>query len=242
MNIIKTKNYEELSKKTADLMSKLIEDNPNTVLCLPGGSTPVGTYQELVSNFTNNAVSFKNTKAFFLDEYALKHPRLFEQSTKYFLEYNFLNKVDIKKENIFGIDQNVGNVEKTISDLNKQLSDNPLDIVLLGIGENGHIGYNEPGEGIFSSGTHLSKLSIRTRVNQGKYFYDADEVPSYAITLGITDILKAKKVILLASGSLKANAIKNLVDGPITEEFPASCLKNHNDVTIICDAEAAKLL
>lgn len=242
MEIIKTNDYEELSKKASSLITDLLNTKPTSVMCLAGGSTPVGTYQELVSNYTNSLVSFKLAKAFFLDEYALAHPRLFEQSTKYFLEYNFFNKVNIQPLNIFGIDQNIAKVESTIKELNQELNENPLDIVLLGIGENGHIGYNEPEEGIFDSGVHLSKLSIRTRVNQGKYFYDADEVPGYAITLGITDIMKAKKVILLASGPLKANAIKKLIDGEITEQFPASILKNHPNVTIICDKEAASLL
>jgi len=242
MEIIKTADYEELSKKASSLITNIYNENPSSVMCLAGGSTPVGTYQELVSNYNNNLVSFKLAKAFFLDEYALAHPRLFEQSTKYFLEYNFFNKVNINEDNVFGIDQDVTKVDLTIKSLNQNLIDNPLDIVVLGIGENGHIGYNEPEEGIFKSGVHLSKLSSRTRVNQGKYFYDSDEVPSYAITLGITDIMKANKVILLASGSSKASAIAKLIEGPITESFPASVLKKHPNVTIICDLKAAELL
>lgn len=241
MNIIKVKDYEELSKKAAKIITGEINHNKHLVLGLATGSTPVGTYQELVKNYDNKLVTFKYTKAFFLDEYCLSHPRLFEYSNKYFLEYNFFSKINIEPENVFGFDQRIEESEKTIAQMDQHLAENPIDIMLLGIGQNGHIGYNEPGCS-FESTTHLSKLSYKTRLANQRFFSFADEVPSYAITLGIKNILDAKKIILLASGSSKAEAIKELLSLKISTDFPASSLIHHPDVTIIIDEDACSLL
>lgn len=241
MEVIKVKNYEQLSKKAAKLICDMINNKKDSVMCFATGSTPVGTFQEMVDCYTQKRVTFKNTKAFFLDEYCLNHPRLFEHSNKYFLEYNFFNKVNIEEKNIFGFDQNIQNADKTIAQMNERLAENPIDILILGIGENGHIGYNEPEDCDFSSTCHLAKLSIKTRLSQRKYFYDADEVPKYAITLGIADILKAKKIFLLASGLNKASAISKLLQEEQNTCFPASALLQHDNVTIIVDEAAASL-
>lgn len=241
MNIIKVKDYEELSKKASKLITAELNRNKELVLGLATGSTPVGTYQELVKNYENKLVTFKFAKAFFLDEYCLSHPRLFEHSNKYFLDYNLFNRVNIDPGNVFAIDQRIEEVDNTCAKMDENLKLYPIDVMLLGIGENGHIGYNEPGCS-FDSTTHLSKLSYKTRLANQRFFNFADEVPSHAITLGIKNILDAKKIILLASGAKKAEAIKQLLTLKTSEDFPASSLVNHPDVTIIVDEEACSLL
>ncbi len=240
MEIIKVRNYEELSVKAAKIISNEICEKKSLTIALPSGSTPVGMYHELVKAVNNKQTTFKNVKAFLLDEYCdIKYNK--EQSCRYFLDYNLFSKINIEQNNIFSPKTSEENLEEVCNEYNKLLKENPIDIQLLGIGANGHIGFNEPNCS-FDLETHISKLAFKTRMDNQKYFNSIDEVPSYAVTMGIKNILSAKKIILLISGISKADAIKRLLTLEVSEEFPASCLINHPNVVVIVDESACSNL
>jgi len=240
MEIIKVKNYEELSKKAAEIILELVKEKPDCVLGLATGSTPVGAYQCIVGAYKNGEVDFSKVKSANLDEYvglSEEHP----QSYRYFMEDNLFNHVNIDKANT--------NVPKGITDNPaaecagydaKIIELGGIDLQLLGIGANGHIGFNEPAEE-FSKGTHLVELTEQTRQDNARFFDSIDEVPTHAYTMGMDNIMGAKKVLLIASGENKAQALYDTVKGPVTPKVPASVLQGHDNVIIIADEAAMKL-
>ncbi len=236
MELIKVKDYEELSVKAAKIISGEIAEKKTLTIALPSGSTPVGMFHELVNAVNSKKTTFKNVKAFLLDEYCdIKYNK--EQSIKYFVNYHLFSQINIEEENIFTIKTDEDDLNKVCNDYNKLLEENPIDIQVLGIGANGHIGFNEP-NGSFDLETHISKLAFKTRLDNQRFFNSINEVPSYAVTMGIKSILKAKHIILLISGAAKADALKRLLTLEVSEEFPASCLINHPNVTVIVDESA----
>lgn len=241
MKVIITVDYDEMSKKAAQIIKKQINEKPNTVLGLATGSTPLGMYNKLIEMYKNSEIDFSQVVTFNLDEYvglSERHP----QSYHYYMYENFFNHININKENI--------HIPKGISDdfdeeckLYDEAIENAggIDLQVLGLGVNGHIGFNEPDDYI-NTKTHIVTLTEETINANKRFFKSVDDVPRKAVTMGLGMIMKAKKIILLASGKNKANAIKETLKGYLTTEVPSTVLMLHKDVTIIIDKEAASLI
>lgn len=241
MEVIIVKDYEEASQKACEIMLDVIKNNPKANLGLATGSTPVRLYELMVEDHKKNGTSYKDIKSFNLDEYfglEQTHP----QSYHYFMCHHLFDHIDIDMNNVH-VPKGKGNIDEECDNYNKLLKDNPIDIQLLGIGSNGHIGFNEPGTP-FDAVTHKVDLKQSTIEDNARLFFDGkiEDVPTQAVSMGIANIMEAKKVLLIACGEGKANAIKGMVEDPATTELPASALQNHTDTILIVDEEAAKLL
>lgn len=240
MKVIKVKNYEELSVAASEVIAELMKEKNDAILGLATGSTPIGLYKNLIKKYENKEISFKNIRSYNLDEYC-ELPREHKESYYTFMHRNLFDHVDMKEENI-NIPSSVGaDLNKLAKEYNDKLNSVKVDLQVLGIGGNGHIGFNEPGTS-FDQETFIVELTEKTRQDNARFFNSIDEVPHHAITMGIKNIMNAKQILLLASGAGKQEAVKNLVEGPITEKFPASVLKKHSNVIVIIDEEAGKLL
>ncbi len=242
IELIKVKDYQELSSVAGKIMLDLVKANPNCTLGLATGSSPIGLYQYLINAYKNGEVSFKNVTTFNLDEYC-DLPREHPESYYSFMHTNLFNHIDILEENVH-LPSSLGkDLEKNCREYSEALNAATVDMQLLGIGANGHIGFNEPGTS-FESETLIVTLQEKTRLDNARFFGgDINQVPTHAITMGIKNIMNAKSVLLVASGSNKAQAIKNLMEGQITEDFPASALNNHpGKVIVVADEEACALL
>ena len=251
--LIYTENYDEMGKKVAKIIAEEIQKKPDLVLGLPTGSTPIGMYNELVKMHKKGILDFSKLITFNLDEY---YPikKTDPNSYNYYMNYWLFQHVNIDPKNV-----NIPNGEineKEIKDFCKKYEEkitsiDGIDLQILGIGGysgyksnhliGGHVGFNETGSDS-NSRTRKVKLSSKTRLDNSRFFKSLSEVPKYSITMGIGTILEAKKIILMASGEHKAEIIKALVEGPITERIPASFLKAHEDLTIIIDKSAASQL
>lgn len=231
---------EELSKLIADEFISLIIAKPNAVLGLATGTSPIKVYQNLIKAYKDGEISFKDIKTFNLDEYiGLEgtHP----QSYRYFMNDNLFDHVDINKDNTHVL-LGVGDYMAYAANYDNLIAQaGGIDLQILGIGSDGHIAFNEPGTP-FNSLTHVAELAESTIVDNSRLFNDISEVPTKSMTMGLESIMRAKKIVLIATGKNKAQAIYNLLKGPITEEVPCSILQNHNDVTIYCDEDAYSLI
>ena len=239
MKIIIAKDYEELSEKAFEIMRGVVED-PNAVLGLATGSTPLGLYQRMVKDHLQNGTSYQGVRAVNLDEYAGLAPTN-DQSYRYFMRTNLFDRIDIRLENTYIENGLAADEEAECRRYNEILAELPRDIQLLGIGANGHIAFNEPGTP-FDSETHVVALTENTIEMNARFFASKEEVPRRAFTMGIKNITDAKKVLILACGANKANAVYGLVKGEVTEALPASILQNHPDCILIADEAAASLI
>ena len=243
MKIYRAKDYNDMSRKAANLISAQIIMKPNCVLGLATGSSPVGTYRQLVEWYEKGDLDFSEVITVNLDEYK-GLTRDNSQSYYYFMNENLFSKVNINKNKTFLPDGTEPDSNVACHNYNEILrAVGEPDLQLLGLGHNGHIGFNEPGTP-FDSVTHYIELQQRTREDNARLFFngDLDAVPTHAITMGIANILAAKKVLLIACGENKADAIKVMVEGEPTVDLPASALKNHpNYVCIVDEAAASKL-
>ncbi|MCT4566408.1 MAG: glucosamine-6-phosphate deaminase [Maledivibacter sp.] len=241
MKIIVVDNYNEMSKKAANIIASQIILNPNSVLGFATGDTPLGTYKDLISIYDEGDIDFRDIKTFNLDEYyplSKENP----QSYNYYMEENFFKYVNVKTENIHipnGMCDSIKDECANYEDAIKQAGG--IDLQLLGIGKNGHIGFNEP-DLKFEATTHLVHLDEDTIKANSRFFDSIEEVPTRAISMGIKTIMGVKKIVLLASGTEKSEAIYNTLNGPITPEVPASVLQLHPDVTVIIDKDAGSRL
>ena len=240
MKVIKVKNYDEMSYEASLVIKELLQKKPNATLGLATGSSPVGLYQNLIKFYENGEISFKDVTTYNLDEYC-ELPRSHPESYYSFMHRNLFNHVDIKEENINIPCSEGSDLEALCKEYNDKLNAASVDLQLLGIGANGHIGFNEPNTP-FTQETFVVELTEKTRKDNQRFFNSLDEVPTHAMTMGIANIMRAKTLLMVISGANKADAVKKLVSGVITEEFPASILNNHNDVIVIVDEEAAQLI
>jgi len=241
MQVIIEKNYQDMSKKAAELVASQIIFKPASVLGFATGSTPLGMYEELIYLYQKGEVNFSEIISFNLDEYFKISPDD-KNSYHYYMMNNFFNKINIKKSNIHLLNGMTDDVEKECSKYDKAIEKNGgIDLQILGIGPNGHIGFNEPEKKLHAR-THLVKLSQETIEANSRFFSDKTKVPDKAISVGMATILKAEKIILLASGKNKAEAVKNTVNGFVDTMIPASFLQTHPCITMIIDEEAAILL
>lgn len=227
MKIIQTKDYDEMSDKACNLLLNQLSKKSNSVIGFATGKTPLGLYKRLIEEDAD----FSKVRAFNLDEY---YP-IKKESKKSFYYYmfdNLFNYVNIKKSNINLLNGETKNPEKECNRYEKKIKKNRIDLLILGLGINGHIAYNEPGSS-FKSRTRLVELTNETTKNK--------RVPKKALTIGIDTIMSAKKVVLLACGKKKAKAVKCLVTGKISERCPASVLRKHKNFTLIIDKAAWSL-
>ncbi len=230
MEIIHVKDAQEGGKKAFELVNKAIE-NGAKVFGLATGSTPETFYQQLV----NSSLDFTDKVSINLDEYVgLSGDN--DQSYRYFMNEHLFNKKPFKKSYV--PNGKASDLSAECQHYDQVIAENPIDVQILGIGQNGHIGFNEPGTS-FDSTTHVVKLTESTINANKRNFADVKDVPTHAVSMGIGSIMQAKKIILMAYGAAKADAIKGTVAGLVTTELPASVLQNHPNVTIIVDEAAA---
>ena len=237
MRVIVCENYEEVSKQAAKIVASQLVLKPNSVLGLATGSTPVGMYNLLAEMNKNGDISFEDVTTFNLDEYypmAADH----DQSYRYFMNENLFNNIDVKMENTHVLSGVAEDPEKECDDFEKMIdAAGGIDLQVLGIGQNGHIGFNEPDSFLYAN-THLTDLTENTIQANSRFFDKIEDVPTKALTMGIATILKSKRIIILASGKNKRDVVTDLIEGEISTSNPASMLKVHNDVIVICDKEA----
>ncbi len=238
MEVIIKSNYQEMSLLAAKYLLDTVKGKSDAVIGLPTGSTPLEMYSAVVEECRKNTISFQNVKTFNLDEY-IGLGKTDENSYYYFMNTNLFSHIDIKKENIHIPDGMTGNVKQECTNYeNKVRQAGSMDILFLGIGKNGHIGFNEPGD-FFEPYTHEVKLQQNTINANSRFFESTHDVPTTAITMGIKTILSAKKIVLLAEGESKAEAVEKMVNGKITPRLPASILQLHDNITVIIDKKAA---
>lgn len=240
MEVIITNNAEELADKALEVMLGVVKNNPSAVIGLATGSSPIGLYKKMIEDHNTNGTSYKNIKSVNLDEYVGLGIES-DQSYVYFMNDNLFKGIDIDKRNTNLPNGKAADMQAECDRYTALLDSMPQDIQLLGIGGNGHIGFNEPGTS-FDSTTHIVTLHENTRKDNARFFASLDEVPTHAITMGIKNIMNAKKILVVANGANKADAVYAMVKGEISENCPASVLQNHKDVVVIVDkAAAAKL-
>ena len=232
MNYIEVESYEELSRKAAAIIAAQVISKPESVLGLATGSSPLGTYDCLVKAYENKDLDFSKVTSVNLDGYVgLTGDN--DQSYRYFMDTNLFSKINIRKECTFVPNGCAEDVEKECSDYDARIESlGGIDIQLLGIGLDGHIGFNEPDD-VFIKETHLVDLDPSTIEANARFFESADDVPRKAVTMGMGGIMNAKKVLLIANGKNKEEIIKKAFFGPITPQVPASILQLHPDVTVI---------
>ncbi len=238
MKVIVTNNYDEASLEAFKVMKEVVVNKPNAVLGLATGSTPLGLYKNMIEDHKTNGTSYKDVTTFNLDEY-VGIDRNHRESYYTFMNTNLFSGLDVPSENVH---LPYGNTKEDCDAYEKAMENYQVDIQLLGIGGNGHIGFNEPGTS-FDETTHIVELQERTRKDNARFFdNDINQVPTHAITMGIATIMKAKKVLLVATGENKADAVKAMIEGTPDVSCPASALQNHEDVVVILDKAAASKL
>ncbi len=237
MEIKVCKNYEEMSFEAAKIVAEQLTKKPDSILGLATGSTPIGTYKELIKMYNAGEIDFKDVISYNLDEYyPIKQTN--DQSYKYFMNENLFKHVNIKPENTHIPNGETDDPENECLNYDKMVeAAGGIDLQILGIGQNGHIGFNEPDETLHVE-THITDLTESTIEANSRFFASKAEVPTKALTMGLGTIMKAKKIIILANGVSKRQIINDLINGGITTNIPASLLKLHKDVVLICDKEA----
>jgi glucosamine-6-phosphate deaminase len=241
MEVIIKENYDQMCDETVHLIYKNWQEKNDLVLGLATGRSPLGVYARLISLYEQKQMDFSYVRTFNLDEY-IGLPEDHPQSFAFYMEKNFFRSINIRKENIHqlsGTPQDIKGHCRAYEDKIKEAGG--IDIQILGIGRNGHIGFNEPGSSL-SSRTRAKTLTRSTIEANARFFKNKEEVPRYCLTMGIGTILDARMVILLASGKEKAEAIAKTVEGPVTASVPGSALQLHRRAKIIIDYEAASLL
>ena len=237
MRLIKAKDYQEASRQVANIISAQVILRPDSVLGLATGSSPIGAYRQLIEWYNKGDVDFSRVRSVNLDEYVGLAPS-HEQSYAYFMHHNFFDFINIKPENVHlpdGLDPDAEGQGEKYDALIRSLGG--VDLQLLGIGRDGHIGFNEPC-GEFVKGTHCVELTQDTREANARFFGSIDLVPKTAYTMGILDIMQARRVVMIASGSSKAAIVRDAFWGPVTPQIPASILQLHPDFTLVADEEA----
>lgn len=241
MIVVTAKDYDEMSMKAYEAMKKVLTEKSDATLGLATGSTPVGLYKLMIADYEAGKISYKDMTSINLDEYVglpVTHP----ESYRAFMNRNLFDHIDIKKENTHVPDGLNPDLAAAADAYTAYIAAHPADVQILGIGSNGHIAFNEPGTP-FDSHTHVVTLKEGTRKDNARFFdNDIDKVPTHAVTMGLQDIMSAKFIILLASGAGKANAVNAMINGPVSEDCPASILQKHPNVLVVTDEAAAHYL
>ena len=240
MKVIVTQNYDEMSEKAFEIVKEVVVNNKNAVLGLATGSTPLGLYAEMIKDHKENGTSYKDVKTLNLDEYAGLDVTS-DQSYVYFMRENLFKHIDIDLNNTHIENGKAVNRELECKNYNELIEELPRDLQILGIGSNGHIAFNEPGTA-FDSETHIVDLTESTIKDNSRLFERIEDVPRQAFTMGLKNIMHAKRIVVLASGANKAKAVYGMLKGPVTEALPASVLQLHPDCTLIVDEAAYSLM
>lgn len=241
VTLLKLKDPAEVGKAAADIFETLIAEKPDCVLGLATGSSPLPLYRELIEREKAGKIDFSQVRSVNLDEYkglAPDHP----QSYRYFMQENLFDHISIKPENTSVPDGLTEDVAAMCADYEKKIEAlGGIDLQLLGIGHDGHIGFNEP-EDHFPAVTHEVELTDMTRQANKRFFDSIDEVPVAAVTMGVGTVMAARKIVMIVTGADKAEILRKAFFGPVTPEVPASILQFHHDVTVICDEASCALL
>lgn len=241
MKIVKAKDYGQMSRMAANYISAQVTLKPHCVLGLATGSSPTGTYQELIRRYQSGELDFSGVTSINLDEYKGLSPKN-SQSYRYFMDTNLFNHINIDKSRTYvpnGLEEDAG---KACADYDTVIENcGGIDLQLLGLGNNGHIGFNEP-DTAFAKGTHCVDLAESTIKANARFFESMDDVPKQAYTMGIRSIMQAKKILVIVSGSAKAEIVREAFTGPVTPQVPASILQLHPDVCLIGDEDAFALI
>ncbi len=241
MRIYLAEDYKSMSRRAANIISAQVITKPDSVLGLATGGTPVGAYQQLVEWYKKGDLSFSEIKTVNLDEYLGLSPH-HEQSYRYFMQVNLFDHIDIKPENTHVLNGLAKNPDAECAAYNKLIHDlGGIDLQLLGMGHNGHIAFNEPGDD-FGLETHVVTLTDRTIDANTRFFGNRDEVPRHALSMGIKNIMQARRILIVVSGEEKAETVFRAFHGPVTTEVPASVLQLHPDVTLVGDRAALSKL
>lgn len=241
VKVVVTDNYDAMSEAAAEVIADQLKTKPDSVLGLATGTTPIGLYAELVRACDAGEISFANAQSFNLDEYR-GLPGTHDQSYRYFMQDNLFDHVDIDVEKTHVPDGSMEDAQAACDAYERAIAQaGGVDLQLLGLGHNGHIGFNEPFDS-FPVTTHCVKLTESTIQANSRLFDSADEVPREAYTMGIGTIMKARKILLVVSGAGKAEIVREVLHGPVIPQVPASILQLHPDVTVVLDKEAAAAL
>jgi len=241
MKVIIVEDYKEMSKIAAQMIKETVVEKPEAVLGLATGSTPEGLYSELIDMNKKGEVDFSNVTTVNLDEYIGLDGNN-TQSYRYFMNNKLFNHININKEKTFVPNGMAENIEEEGRNYDKKIDElGGIDVQILGIGVNGHIAFNEPDD-ILIAGTHKTKLTQSTIEANSRFFDTIEEVPTEAITMGIGQILKSKKIILLVKGTNKADVVRELLQGVITTQNPSTMLNMHRDVIVIMEKEVHELI
>ncbi|MBQ8345799.1 MAG: glucosamine-6-phosphate deaminase [Clostridia bacterium] len=236
-----TEHYQAMSEEAGKLFAEAIQQNPRCVLGLATGDTPIGLYQYLIAAYRRGELDFSRVQSVNLDEYYPISPDN-DQSYRYFMNEQLFDHVNIDKSKTLVPNGQAEDAAAFCAAYEEQIDAiGGIDIQVLGIGRNGHIGFNEPGDALIPD-THLTDLTEGTIAANSRFFASADDVPKQALTMGIRSIFKARKILVLASGKAKAEAVRAMLCGNITTKCPASLLCLHPDVTLICDEDAYSLM
>jgi glucosamine-6-phosphate deaminase len=239
MEVVEVKDYNEMSQRACSILLNTIKQIESPVLGLATGSTPLQLYNYLIEAYRNQEISFQNVSTFNLDEYVGIN-KFDHNSYRYYMDENLFKHIDILPDNINIPKGNAVELEKECLEYEEKIrSAGHVNVQILGLGLNGHIGFNEPGSS-FQSRTHIVDLAESTRRANARFFDSINEVPSKAITMGIGTIMESKKILLLVSGEKKATALAKLLNDEVSEDFPASVLKQHENVLVIADEAACK--
>ena len=240
MRLICAKDYEDVSRKAANIIAAQIQLKPDCVLGLATGSSPIGTYKQLIAKYESGDLDFSKVRTVNLDEYVGldgSHP----QSYRYFMDSHLFNLVDIDKTRTH-VPCGVGVTDEMAAHYDDEIKQaGGVDLQLLGIGPNGHIGFNEPGTP-WDAVTHIVPLTDATRQANKRFFNSIDEVPEKAVSMGIKTVMQSRRIILMAFGKNKAQAVKGMIEGRIDNSVPASILQLHPDCTVYIDDDAASML
>ncbi len=241
MKIYKAKDYQGMSRIAANIISAQVILKPDCVLGLATGSSPIGTYDQLVEWYEKGDLDFSKVTTINLDEYKGLSPE-HDQSYRYFMNHHLFDRVNIDKAKTFVPDGMEPDSEKACADYNEIIRQSGgIDLQLLGLGHNGHIGFNEPAEA-FEKETHCVTLAEKTIQANKRFFASAEEVPKQAYTMGIRNIMQARKIVVVVSGIGKAEIVKQTFFGPVTPAVPGSILQLHSDVILVGDEEALSLI
>ena len=241
MRIYACADYRAMSRRAASIIAAQVVLKPDCVLGLATGSTPVGAYEQLVKWYQQGDLSFAQTRSVNLDEYLGLAPT-HDQSYRYFMQQNLFNHIDIVPENTHVLNGLAEDPAAECAAYDQMIRDlGGVDLQLLGMGHNGHIAFNEPGDN-FGLGTHVVTLSERTIDANQRFFASRDDVPRHALSMGIKSIMSARRILIVVSGADKAEALCQAVSGPVTNQVPASVLQLHPDVTLVADEAALSKL
>lgn len=237
MKVIVAKDYDDAAKKAADIIEKVVRENPTCTLGLATGSSPVGMYKELARRCKEEGLDFSQIHSVNLDEYVGLEPT-HDQSYRYFMNDNLFDHINIDKANTY-VAKGVGDVAANLKEFNEVLDKTDIEIQVLGVGPDGHLGFNEPGDTLYD-GAHEETLEDSTIEANKRFFASKEEVPTHAVTMGMGNIMRAKALLMIIGGNKKAAATKLLIEGKIDPHCPATFMRLHRDATVVIEESLAK--